>query len=152
MSKPKISLAPPKSKIELRNYLRWLSDDFEVKILNTDDLIEGALVLCGGPDLGTNLKRDAFEIKLISQAVKQRLPILGVCRGMQILNFFLGGDVKDIDELPEHFFFELKHYFEEYKVLENKVVEIDNFQNKQDAFAIINEAIDFYKEKYRDKL
>lgn len=99
MSKPKISLAPPKSKIELRNYLRWLSEDFEVKILNTDDLIEGALVLCGGPDLGTNLKRDAFEIKLISQAVKQRLPILGVCRGMQILNFFLGGDVKDIDEL-----------------------------------------------------
>ena len=51
-----------------------------------------------------------------------------------------------------HFFHELKHYFEEYKVLENKKVEIDNFQNKQDAFAIIDEAIEFYKDKYRDKL
>jgi len=60
--------------------------------------------------------------------------------------------IKDIDELPEHFFHELKHYFEEYKVLENKVVEIDNFQNKAEAFKIIEEAIEFYKEKYRDKL
>lgn len=57
--------------------------------------------------------------------------------------------IKDIDELPEHFFNELKHYFEEYKVLENKVVEIDNFQSKQQAFTIIQEAITFYKERYR---
>jgi inorganic pyrophosphatase len=60
--------------------------------------------------------------------------------------------IKDIEELPEHFFFELKHYFEEYKVLENKVVEIDNFQNKDEAYRIIDEAIEFYKDKYRDKL
>lgn len=57
--------------------------------------------------------------------------------------------IKDIDELPEHFFNELKHYFEEYKKLENKVVEIDNFQSKQQAFIIIEEAIAFYKERYR---
>lgn len=58
--------------------------------------------------------------------------------------------IKDIDELPEHFFNELKHYFEEYKVLENKVVEIDNFQNKSEAYRIIQDAISFYKETYRD--
>ncbi|HMO31937.1 MAG TPA: inorganic diphosphatase [Lacibacter sp.] len=57
--------------------------------------------------------------------------------------------IRDIDELPEHFFNELKHYFEEYKVLENKVVEIDNFQSKEEAFRIIREAINYYKEKYR---
>lgn len=57
--------------------------------------------------------------------------------------------IKDVDELPEHFFNELKHFFEEYKVLENKVVEIDNFQNKQEAFIIIQEAIAYYKEKFR---
>jgi gamma-glutamyl-gamma-aminobutyrate hydrolase PuuD len=99
MSKPKISLAPPKSKIELQNYLTWLGEDFEIKILNKDDSIEGALVLCGGPDIGANLNRDEFELKLISQAIKERLPILGVCRGMQLLNYFLGGEVKDIDNL-----------------------------------------------------
>ncbi len=57
--------------------------------------------------------------------------------------------IKDIDELPGHFFDELKHFFEEYKTLENKVVEIDNFQNKSEAYEIINEAIDFYKEKMK---
>ena len=57
--------------------------------------------------------------------------------------------ITDIEELPEHFFNELKHYFEEYKVLENKVVEIDNFQSKQDAYRIVEEAIAYYKERYR---
>jgi inorganic pyrophosphatase len=57
--------------------------------------------------------------------------------------------IRDVDELPEHFFNELKHFFEEYKVLENKVVEIDNFQNKKDAFQIINEAIAYYRDRYR---
>ncbi|MBX9785382.1 MAG: inorganic diphosphatase [Chitinophagaceae bacterium] len=56
--------------------------------------------------------------------------------------------IKDIDELPNHFFSELKQYFEQYKVLENKVVEIDNFQNKQEAYKIIEEAIAYYKEKF----
>jgi inorganic pyrophosphatase len=60
--------------------------------------------------------------------------------------------ITDIDELPNHFFSELKQYFEQYKVLENKVVEIDNFQNKAEAYKVIEEAIDFYKEKFRDQL
>jgi len=56
--------------------------------------------------------------------------------------------IKDVDELPKHFFNELKNYFEQYKVLENKQVQIDNFQNKEEAFLIINAAIDLYKQKY----
>jgi inorganic pyrophosphatase len=56
--------------------------------------------------------------------------------------------IKDVSEMPEHFFNELKHYFEEYKVLENKVVEIDKFQNKEEAYKIIEEAIAYYKEKF----
>jgi inorganic pyrophosphatase len=35
-----------------------------------------------------------------------------------------------IEELPAHFLNELRHYFEEYKVLEHKEVRIDNFQKK----------------------
>ena len=58
--------------------------------------------------------------------------------------------IKDIDELPAHFFNELKQFFSQYKVLENKVVEIDAFQHKKEALPIIEEAIDYYKEKFRD--
>jgi inorganic pyrophosphatase len=58
--------------------------------------------------------------------------------------------IHDISELPRHFFNELKHYFEEYKVLENKEVRIDNFQNKEEAFGIIKNAIDLYKKKFEE--
>ncbi len=58
--------------------------------------------------------------------------------------------ITDINELPEHFIHELKNYFEEYKKLENKVVEIDNFQDKAEAYKIIEEAIAYYKEKFKD--
>jgi len=56
--------------------------------------------------------------------------------------------IRDIDELPKHFFNELKNYFEQYKVLENKQVEIKEFQNKSTAFDVINEAIELYKQKF----
>lgn len=54
-----------------------------------------------------------------------------------------------IDELPQHFLLELRNFFEQYKVLENKKVVIDNFQDKETAFGIIEEAINFYKETFR---
>jgi inorganic pyrophosphatase len=55
--------------------------------------------------------------------------------------------IKTVDEMPRHFFLELKNYFEQYKVLENKQVQIDEFQDRQAAYRIINEAIALYKEK-----
>jgi inorganic pyrophosphatase len=56
--------------------------------------------------------------------------------------------ITSIDELPRHFISELRNYFEQYKVLENKQVQIENFQNKDIAFDIIREAIALYREKF----
>ena len=64
-----------------------------------------ALVLGGGADIdaeiqgveahpetvGTNPDRDNFEIALAREALERRIPLLGVCRGMQILNVACGG-------------------------------------------------------------
>jgi inorganic pyrophosphatase len=54
-----------------------------------------------------------------------------------------------MEELPQHFLLELRNFFEQYKVLENKKVEIDNFQDQVIAGRVINEAIAFYKETFR---
>ena len=54
----------------------------------------------------------------------------------------------EIKDLPQHFLLELRNFFEQYKVLENKKVEIDNFQDKEAAFQVINDAIAFYKENF----
>ena len=56
--------------------------------------------------------------------------------------------IKDIDELPQHFFNVLKNYFENYKVLENKIVEIDDFQNKETAYRVIEDSIKMYKDQF----
>lgn len=56
-----------------------------------------------------------------------------------------------VNDLPKHFIAVLKNYFENYKVLENKIVEIDEFQDKQAAYKVIESAIEHYKEKYPKK-
>jgi putative glutamine amidotransferase len=39
-------------------------------------------------------ERDAWELALVEEAIKQGKPILGICRGMQIVNVALGGTLK----------------------------------------------------------
>ena len=55
----------------------------------------------------------------------------------------------NMEELPKHFFDELRHFFEEYKKLENKMVVVEEFGDKATALRIIEEAIQFYKENFR---
>ncbi|MQS89086.1 gamma-glutamyl-gamma-aminobutyrate hydrolase family protein [Companilactobacillus mishanensis] len=46
------------------------------------------------PQLGaTDRNRDIFEIALVKKAVEHKLPILGMCRGAQVINVALGGTV-----------------------------------------------------------
>lgn len=54
----------------------------------------------------------------------------------------------NITDLPAHFIAVLRNYFEQYKVLENKKVEIDDFQDKIAAYAVIEAAIAFYKTSF----
>src|SRR5262245_15816834 len=76
----------------------------------------GGLLLPGGGDVtpdhyggaphATNYdvcsERDAFELALVRAALgRDGFPILGICRGMQILNVALGGDL--IPHLPEQY-------------------------------------------------
>ena len=77
------------------------------------ELIDG-LLLAGGADLDPASygepahaetqdavpERDAFEIALTRAAIERDLPVLGICRGMQLINVALGGTL--IQHLPEH--------------------------------------------------
>lgn len=56
--------------------------------------------------------------------------------------------IQTVEELPEYFRVELKHFFENYKALENKKVIVDEFQSKTKAEEIIRQSIDLYKKEF----
>jgi putative glutamine amidotransferase len=61
-------------------------------------LLDG-LILAGGADYGAVPDRDAFEMALALAAMDTDLPLLGVCRGMQLMNLARGGTL--IEHLPD---------------------------------------------------
>ncbi len=54
--------------------------------------------------------------------------------------------VDDIFELPDYLLDEMRSFFEDYKKLEHKAVEVEEFQNAQKAKEIIQQSIIDYKE------
>jgi len=56
--------------------------------------------------------------------------------------------IREVSQVPEHFYSELRHFFEEYKQLEKKEVLVEEFQGKEVAIEIIAKAIAAYSGKY----
>ena len=95
------------------NYVNWISKENTIildayTILNTDSILALAdgIILTGGEDINPllykdslnlnvcetiNHRRDTLELKLIQYAFENQIPLVGVCRGMQLINVATGG-------------------------------------------------------------
>jgi putative glutamine amidotransferase len=116
-----IGLTYTGSEEKNNNYVRWLKQNdksVDVIILSAETKenkgsIEDCdgLVLSGGVDIhpgyynNNNVvypnmpqqfyeKRDAFEISVFKAAQTKKIPVLGVCRGLQLVNCILGGTLQ----------------------------------------------------------
>ena len=79
------------------------------------------LLLAGGGDIhpdrygssghteiyGVDQERDAYEFQLVPWAISNQLPVLGICRGLQVINVVLGGTL--IEHLPDEIGDEITH-------------------------------------------
>jgi inorganic pyrophosphatase len=52
-----------------------------------------------------------------------------------------------IRELPPHTLLELKRFFEDYKILENKKVTVQEFQGPEQAFGVIRAGLEGYTKR-----
>ena len=75
-------------------------------LLTGGDDVDPAVYGGGPSDAGaTERQRDEFEIRLIRAALERDLPILGICRGIQILNVAHGGSLRNLrsdETLADH--------------------------------------------------
>ena len=97
------------------NYVKWMEDDNTTildayTITNTDSILALAdgIILTGGEDINPlqyndtvnlavcgeiNYQRDTLERKLFDFAMENKTPLIGVCRGMQMMNVVSGGSL-----------------------------------------------------------
>lgn len=130
MKKPLIGITPSFSNISERFFLSieyvkaikkasgipviipYLKNEIEIILSKINGIL-----LSGGGDIlpkffkeepkSTKLafpQRDIFEIKLIKECFKRKIPVLGICRGCQVMNVAMGGNlIQDIKGEIEHY-------------------------------------------------
>jgi inorganic pyrophosphatase len=81
-------------------------------------------------------------MRMIDKGIDDK--IIAVCQ-----NDISVSHISSLEELPPHLMSEIKHFFEQYKKLEQTTVKVDEFYGKEKAYEIINESIIEYKNKFK---
>ena len=88
------------------------------------------LILTGGNDIISNKKesltRNKIEKNLIKKAIKKKIPILGICRGAQLLNISFGGKIKKVRNQMR-----TRHniYITKNDIIKKKILNVNSFHN-----------------------
>lgn len=59
------------------------------------------IILSGGDNPGEFLERDKTEKELLDYGIRENIPIIGICRGLQVINNYFGGKI-ELDNTKTH--------------------------------------------------
>jgi inorganic pyrophosphatase len=111
--------------------------------------------------------KDPLDIIVLTQATVLPMSIMRA-KVIGVMRMIDGGEMDDkiiavspddmsinhietIDDLPTHHLNELKAFFEDYKKLEHKTVEVEDFQSRETAWEIIEQSMQDYKDLIQNK-
>lgn len=57
-------------------------------------------------------------------------------------------DTKDLEDINKHTLKEIKHFFETYKTIEDKVVVVSGFEGKEKALEAVEKSVELYKKRF----
>ena len=114
--KPRILLSASSSNENYINAVTKCGGIAHAEYLPKVDLNYDGLILCGGGDIhpeyygeeidgsaNIDLQRDAAEFALAQAYIDAGKPVLGICRGHQLLNVYFGGTLyQDLENAREH--------------------------------------------------
>jgi len=58
-------------------------------------------------------------------------------------------EIKELEDLNKHSLKEIKHFFETYKEIEGKKVEVTGFEGRDKALEAVQKSVKLYKEKFK---
>lgn len=83
------------------------------------------LILTGGDNIGLFKKRDKTELALLQFMISSKLPVIGICRGMQLIHHYFGGSMIDGNDN-----FIKEHRATEHKIIiENELINVNSYHN-----------------------
>lgn len=62
-----------------------------------DEFRTNAIILSGGDNIRDNPERDRIENDLITYSISNKIPLIGICRGMQVLNNYFEGSLDKVE-------------------------------------------------------
>jgi len=93
----RVILSRDKEDDVISNWLKSFGIEVLPSSTRMDSWIDG-IVIGGGkdPGLSSDLNRDKMELNLISNAVRSKIPVLGICRGAEIVTAWGKGSTEPI--------------------------------------------------------
>jgi N5-(cytidine 5'-diphosphoramidyl)-L-glutamine hydrolase len=91
-----------------------------------DELNLDGLILSGGDNIGEYPERDDTEIFLLKYAIDKKIPVLGICRGMQLINKFYGGSVIESTN-KKHV--KINHQINLSEPIEENLISVNSYHN-----------------------